>query len=401
MPTERQLFHPAALADNWSRNTVWQGCTFAVACGDEVPEGECHSFCLECVYYSGFQPCCVDSRPLCRFGRMMSPTAIALRMMDRVGILQRYSSGQPRVQRFPLQLTRAPTPRPDVPTPPTAPQAILTPQQPQPIPIPQQAIADVCNTVVKNPQTFQDEPQPMTSDAKAHLPMQPHTHHQPTDHLSRLAQMSSTDYLTSAVRNSMFPVARTECDGSRSPSRSRGARSSPYQSYLNQLTAMTSRHDDVPPLRDASPSRAPAAVELKASVPPLSRLQPAMTSSTLLPLPPPLVSLPQNAVSMTQPPTLVASTPASASSAHQMTSSYDAQARIAAWRKDVPTSAAPRNSPLPQSRQAANDVIDVDSDTSDDVDLNRPEPEAVVVDEVLTETKNAMYVKVATKLILR
>ena len=73
-----------------------------------------------------------------------------------------------------------------------------------------------------------------------------------------------------------------------------------------------------------------------------------------------------------------------------MTSSYDAQARIAAWRKDVPTSAVPRNSPLPQSRQAANDVIDVDSDTSDDVDLNRPEPEAVVVDEVLTETKNAM-----------
>ena len=78
----------------------------------------------------------------------MSPTAIALRMLDRVGISQRYSSGQPRVQRFPLQLTRASTPRPDVPTP-------LT--DPQDIPIPQEAIADVCNSVMKNPQTFPDE----------------------------------------------------------------------------------------------------------------------------------------------------------------------------------------------------------------------------------------------------
>ena len=164
MPTERQLFHPAALAVNWSRNTVWQGCTFAAACGDEVPEGECHPFCLECVYYSGFQPCCVDSRPLCKFGKMMSPTAIALRMLDRVGISQRYSSGQPRVQRFPLQLTRASTPRPDVPTPLTAPQEI---------PIPQEAIADVCNNVMKNPQTFQDEPQPGTSRPKSTIRMPP------------------------------------------------------------------------------------------------------------------------------------------------------------------------------------------------------------------------------------
>ena len=197
---------------------MWQGCTFAAACGDEVPEGECHPFCLECVYYSGFQPCCVDSHPLCKFGRMMSPTAIALRMMDRVGILQRYSSGQPRVQRFPLQLTRAPTPRPDVPTPDTTPQAI---------PIPQQAIVDVCKNVVRNPQSFQDEPQPGNSRTKSKIRMPP----------SMMDDQETVDYLPQPEQQ-VLPQQATP----RYETRQQKARQT-----LNSTMSTTSRRPREPP----------------------------------------------------------------------------------------------------------------------------------------------------------
>ena len=261
-------------------------------------------------------------------------------------------------------------------------------------------------TPKREPDHVRRDEKPMTS--RSHQPLPPHAAHPHTDHLSRLVQMSSTDYLTSAVRSSLYPVRHR----SRSP-RSRDTHS-PLGSHLTQFHPMTSRPYDVPPLRDASPSRAPAAVELKASIPPLNRQPPAsvgaamtssgVVSSAALPHPPPLVSLPQNAVSMTQPPTLSASTPASFSSAHQMTSSYAAdEARGAAWRKELASAGAtqtpgrPRSSP-PQQRSSdapAADVIDVDlSDASDDFEMNREEPEATVVDEELMRTKNAMWVEV-------
>ena len=69
----------------------------------------------------------------------MSPTAIARRLIEHRSIQQQYSSGEPRVQRIPLQLMRAPVPRSEVHTPES------TPRIPS---VPPEVIAEVCDSVV-------------------------------------------------------------------------------------------------------------------------------------------------------------------------------------------------------------------------------------------------------------
>ena len=89
----------------WPPNSVWEDLTIAAGCGDEVPQGECHLFCSECVIYAVFQPC-VDDRPMCRLGQMMSPTAIFRRAYDAMGFRTSYEGGMPRAQRAVLRLQR-------------------------------------------------------------------------------------------------------------------------------------------------------------------------------------------------------------------------------------------------------------------------------------------------------
>ena len=159
MPTPRVPYQPTLLSVDWSENTKWESCTFAAACGDEVPEGECHPFCLECVLYAGAQPCCVDTRPLCRYGRMMSPAGIAARLQQYAELSQRYSSGLPRVHRTSLQLARASQPEPRV----QAPNPLLKPTA-----VPQEVIARVCTDVVTNKTAF-GEPTTKNHQEKNHL----------------------------------------------------------------------------------------------------------------------------------------------------------------------------------------------------------------------------------------
>ena len=73
----------------------------------------------------------------------MSPAGIALRLQQHALLSQRHSSGQPRIQRTSLQLSRASHPRV---------QASVSPLQPTPVP--QDVIAEACENVTTGKSAF-------------------------------------------------------------------------------------------------------------------------------------------------------------------------------------------------------------------------------------------------------
>ena len=138
LPVARVQYHPEMINSTvWPQNSVWEDLTIAMGCGDEVPQGECHPFCSECVIYAGFQPCCIDDRPLCSRGQMMSPTAIFKRMYDAMDFRKNFERGMPRVRRTVLRPQRV---EPTTTSPSTSHSNSLT--------VPEAAIARACEQVV-------------------------------------------------------------------------------------------------------------------------------------------------------------------------------------------------------------------------------------------------------------
>ena len=78
--------------------------TFAAACGDEVPEGYQHPFCIPCMVYAGAPPCCTGDQQLCDIGKQMSGLSLREYFNDVDNTTRRYRAGEPREERQVLQL---------------------------------------------------------------------------------------------------------------------------------------------------------------------------------------------------------------------------------------------------------------------------------------------------------
>ena len=80
--------------------------TFAAACGDEVPEGYQHPFCIPCMVYAGAPPCCTGDQQLCDVGKQMSGLSLREYFNDVDNTTRSYRAGEPREERQVLQLVR-------------------------------------------------------------------------------------------------------------------------------------------------------------------------------------------------------------------------------------------------------------------------------------------------------